>query len=87
MSTITTADGAGIYFKNRGSGQPVVFSHGWPLNADAWEDQIVHLGASAHRSSKLVNGATLEVYPGGDHGLAATHKDQLNAELLAFVRA
>jgi non-heme chloroperoxidase len=50
------------------------------------DDQIVPIGASAHRSSTLVNGATLKVYPGGDHGLAATHKDQLNADLLAFVK-
>jgi non-heme chloroperoxidase len=51
------------------------------------DDQIVPIGASAHRSSKLVKGATLKVYPGGDHGLAVTHKDQLNADLLAFIEA
>jgi non-heme chloroperoxidase len=50
------------------------------------DDQIVPIGASAHRSSKLVNGATLKVYRGGDHGLTATHKDQLNADLLSFVK-
>jgi non-heme chloroperoxidase len=51
------------------------------------DDQIVPIGASAMRSSKLVKGATLKVYPGAPHGLAATHKDRLNEDLLAFCRA
>ena len=38
-----------IYYKDWGSGQPVVFSHGWPLTADAWEDQMVFLGAHGYR--------------------------------------
>jgi non-heme chloroperoxidase len=50
------------------------------------DDQIVPIGASAHASAKLVKNATLKVYEGGDHGLAETHKDQLNADLLAFIR-
>jgi non-heme chloroperoxidase len=47
----------------------------------------VPIGASAHVSAKLVTNATLQVYPGGPHGLADTHKDELNADLLAFLRA
>ena len=50
------------------------------------DDQIVPIDASARLSAKLVKGATLKIYPGGDHGLAATHKEQLNADLLAFAR-
>jgi non-heme chloroperoxidase len=50
------------------------------------DDQIVPIGASAHVSSKLIKYATLKVYPGASHGLADTHKDQLNADLLAFLR-
>jgi non-heme chloroperoxidase len=48
-TTITTPDGTQIYFKDWGAGQPVVFSHGWPLSADAWEDQMVFLGAHGYR--------------------------------------
>jgi non-heme chloroperoxidase len=49
MNTITTKDGTQIYYKDWGSGQPVVFSHGWPLSADAWEDQMVFLGTRGYR--------------------------------------
>ena len=48
-NTITVNDGTQIYFKDWGQGQPVVFSHGWPLSADAWEDQMVFLGLHGYR--------------------------------------
>ena len=73
MSTITTKDGTQIYYKDWGTGQAIVFSHGWPLCADAWEDQMVFLGANgfrciAHdrrghgRSSQPWNGNEMDTY-------------------------
>ena len=73
MSTITTQDGTQIYYKDWGTGQPVVFSHGWPLNSDSWEAQMLFLadhgvGAIAHdrrghgRSSQPWNGNEMDTY-------------------------
>jgi pimeloyl-ACP methyl ester carboxylesterase len=41
MGTVTTADGTEIFYKDWGSGQPIVFSHGWPLSADDWDTQML----------------------------------------------
>jgi non-heme chloroperoxidase len=51
------------------------------------DDQIVPIGAAAMRSAKLVKGATLKVYPGLPHGMCSTAKDQINADLLAFLKS
>jgi non-heme chloroperoxidase len=58
---------------------PTLFIHGD-------DDQIVPIGAAALMASKIVKGATLKIYPGAPHGLTATHRDQFNADLLAFLR-
>jgi non-heme chloroperoxidase len=49
MNTITTKDGTRLHYKDWGSGQPVVFSHGWPLSADAFEDQMFYLASRGYR--------------------------------------
>src|ERR1700693_5016263 len=49
MSTITAKDGTIIFYKDWGAGVPVVFSHGWPLNADAWDAQMLFLGQHGYR--------------------------------------
>jgi len=51
------------------------------------DDQIVPIGASALRAAKLIKNARLEVYKGAPHGLCSTHKDRVNADLLAFIRS
>ncbi|MET9022656.1 alpha/beta hydrolase [Actinopolymorpha sp. NPDC004070] len=73
MGTITTTDGTQIYYKDWGSGPPMVFSHGWPLTADAWDDQLMFMASHGYRviahdrrghgrSSQPWNGNDMDTY-------------------------
>jgi non-heme chloroperoxidase len=69
MPTVTTRDGAEIFYKDWGSGQPVVFSHGWPLNADAWDEQLVLFASNGFRAiahDRRGHGRSTQTWTGND---------------------
>ena len=69
MGTITISDGTGIFYKDWGTGQPVVFSHGWPLNADAWDDQAYFVASHGYRAiahDRRGHGRSGQVWAGND---------------------
>ena len=89
MSTVTTSDGSEIFYKDWGSGQPIVFSHGWPLSADDWDAQLLFfLGKGyrviAHdrrghgRSSQTADGHDMDHYA-DDLAAVTSHLDLQNA--------
>jgi non-heme chloroperoxidase len=83
MPKITTKDGIEIYYKDWGDGQPVVFSHGWPLSADAWEDQMFHLSSRGYRCiahDRRGHGRSSQPWNGND-------MDTYAADLAALVEA
>jgi non-heme chloroperoxidase len=79
MNTITVKDGTTIYFKDWGTGQPIVFSHGWPLTADAWDAQMLFFGQHGFRviaHDRRGNGRSSQPWDGNDMD---TYADDLAA--------
>ena len=79
MPTITTKDGTQIYYKDWGKGQPIVFSHGWPLTADAWDGQMLFFGQHGYRviaHDRRGHGRSTQPWDGNDMD---TYADDLAA--------
>ena len=79
MPTITTKDGATIYYKDWGKGQPIVFSHGWPLTADDWDGQMLFFGQRGYRviaADRRGHGRSTQTWDGNDMD---TYADDLAA--------
>ncbi|MBK4720951.1 alpha/beta hydrolase [Azospirillum sp. YIM DDC1] len=83
MSTISTKDGTRIFYKDWGSGQPVVFSHGWPLSADAWDGQMLFFGQQGYR----VIAHDRRSHGRSDQTWAGNHMDQYADDLAELLDA
>ncbi len=84
MATIKTKDGTEIFYKDWGNGQPVVFSHGWPLSADAWDAQMVFLGERGYRviaHDRRGHGRSSQPWTGNDMDNCADDLAELTAKL------
>ena len=79
MGTITTKDGVEIFYKDWGKGQPIVFSHGWPLSADDWDNQLLfflHQGYRVIAHDRRGHGRSSQPWDGND---LDTYADDLAA--------
>jgi non-heme chloroperoxidase len=84
MSTFTTKDGTQIFYKDWGSGQPVVFSHGWPLSGDAWDAQMMYLGLRGFRviaHDRRGHGRSAQTWDGNDMDTYADDLSELIEKL------
>ena len=84
MNAITTSDGTSIFFKDWGGGQPIVFSHGWPLNSDAWDDQMLFFSQQGFRTvahDRRGHGRSTQTGGGNDMD---TYADDLSAVIEAL---
>ncbi len=84
MPTITTKDGVEIFYKDWGSGQPIVFSHGWPLSSDDWDAQMMFFGAAGYRviaHDHRGHGRSTQTWDGNEMD---TYADDLRALVLAL---
>lgn len=83
MSIFTTSDGTGIFYKDHGTGQPILFSHGWPLSADAWDAQMVFFGKAGFRviaHDRRSHGRSDQTWDGN-------HMDQYADDLAELIEA
>jgi non-heme chloroperoxidase len=84
MGFVTTRDGAEIFYKDWGTGTPVVFSHGWPLNADAWDDQLNLVAENGYRAiahDRRGHGRSTQTWDGNDMDTYADDLAQVIEEL------
>src|SRR3546814_16272980 len=80
MPKLTMKDGTELYYKDWGSGQPVVFSHGWPLSSDAWEAQMMLLAAQGYRTighDRRGNGRSRQTWHGNEMDTYPDHLAEL----------
>ena len=83
MPFITTDDGTQIFYKDQGTGQPVLFSHGWPLTSDAWDGQMVFMGQNGFRviaHDRRSHGRSSQTWGGN-------HMDQYADDLAEMIEA
>jgi non-heme chloroperoxidase len=84
MATITTNDGTQIFYKDWGTGQPIVFSHGWPLSADDWDGQMLYFGQRGYRviaHDRRGHGRSSQTWDGNEMDTYASDLAQLTEKL------